>query len=133
LFKFKVRPTVRSKWWYDVLVYDTKKEMLKEARELYIKVFGHNCRKYVNGAEAITFGYSPSDKKKKNKLGDILFYKGYLGAGVVSHEMVHAAVYCHKEIRVNLNKLYNSYNDDERFADTVGYLNAQFWRKYRNE
>lgn len=61
--------------------------------------------------------------------GQVLFCKNTLGAGIVSHEMTHAALYWHHRNTKNFNPLEN-HKHDEALAWTQGHLVNQFWRRY---
>lgn len=67
-----------------------------------------------------------------SRVGVLCFHVGDFGCGVVSHEMVHAAVYAThagKSFPFRFTKRY-----DEALAWTVGDMVAQFYRWYwRNE
>ena len=66
------------------------------------------------------------------QLGIVAFCKQHIGAGVVAHEMVHAAVYATRPGKSWGWKFPATY--DEPLAWTVGDMVAQFYRWYwRNE
>ncbi len=63
--------------------------------------------------------------------GWIVFHMGHIGAGIVSHEMTHAALYYLQLWRPQLHRrLQTSRNADEVLAWVQGWLVAQFWRKF---
>jgi hypothetical protein len=71
-------------------------------------------------------------RQMKNR-GQVLFHSGYLGAGVVAHEMTHIALYSVAQRRRGCTYRLTK-PMDERLATMVGYLCIGFWRNYwRNE
>jgi hypothetical protein len=74
-------------------------------------------------------------------LGWVLFYRGYMGMGTVSHEMTHAAVAFARYDGVDLNDLIRSYppgvrnnrarreSPEERVATVQGNLVQQFYQR----
>jgi len=63
--------------------------------------------------------------------GWIVFHMGHMGAGIVSHEMTHAALYYLQFHRPQLHRrLQTSPKADEVLAWVQGWLVAQFWRKF---
>ena len=64
-------------------------------------------------------------------MGWIVFHRGHIGAGIVSHEMTHAALYYLQFWRPQLHRrLQTSRKADEVLAWVQGWLVAQFWRKF---
>src|SRR3990167_2399015 len=63
--------------------------------------------------------------------GWIVFHMGHMGAGIVSHEMTHAALRYLQFWRPQLHRrLQTSPRADECLAWVQGWLVAQFWRKF---
>lgn len=63
--------------------------------------------------------------------GWIVFHMGHLGAGIVSHEMTHAALRYLQLWRPQLHRrLQTSRKADEVLAWVQGWLVAQFWWKF---
>lgn len=60
--------------------------------------------------------------------GFIIFHRGRIGAGIVSHEMTHAALY-HLAYEKKMDPL-KSKRADELLAWTQGWLTSQFWTWY---
>lgn len=63
------------------------------------------------------------------KVGHVLFHQGNLGAGIVSHEMTHAAWFMMLRYHPRLVQSCSSVMD-ERMAWVQGWLVTQFWRKF---
>ena len=66
-------------------------------------------------------------KMPDGSLGQILLCKKAIGAGIVSHEMTHAAVfYLRNHQGMNISNPRN----DERLAYLQGDLTREFWREW---
>lgn len=69
--------------------------------------------------------------KTSPQMGWIVFHSKHLGAGIVSHEMTHAAMYYLQLWRPQLfRRLQSSKKADEALAWVQGWLVMQFWRKF---
>ena len=69
--------------------------------------------------------------QRQPDMGWIVFHVGHVGAGIVSHEMTHAALYYLQFWRPQLHRrLQTSRQADEVLAWVQGWLVAQFWRKF---
>lgn len=67
--------------------------------------------------------------------GVLFLHRGRLGAGIVAHEIAHAAVQYARRVRLSGRRVWRSVGGDEaqpneRFARITGDLNAQFWQHY---
>ncbi len=60
-------------------------------------------------------------------LGEICFHLRHLDAETVSHEMTHATVCWARRKGIDLGKIHEDRDIDERVAWTQGYLVGQFW------
>ena len=135
--KFKVRPFRNEKIYFNVLVFDTKREMKVDRKRAGID---------IEEFDAMTTTYVAYVKGKDGKLtksdmiGDIVFCKNDLGVGAVAHEMNHASnhVYQQKlqEHKHNLNfrkrdLLWKTM--DEGISWSTGYMTNQFFRKYKGK
>ena len=83
--------------------------------------------KYRDTRGGCTF-WTPQPGKR---VGCIVLPLDYIGAGIVSHELTHAALYWISR-RTALRAI--AYEDrhrlDERLANTQGWLVTQFWRHW---
>ena len=138
LLKFRVYPDQNRVLYFVVHIWRNKKEM-----------FEHNVR-YDRQAkrdryEANVIGQRwEYDGKLIPRLGEINFYDGGLDAGVISHEMTHAAFDWAKRKRLNMKfalekpiKVTNGRVDknhhEEAFCYAQGRMVEQFYeRVWRN-
>ena len=133
--RFRVKLEKKGKEYYDVRIFDYHAEIF----DYLHKKWPYNLDCDTNAA---TFAY---DRYKDNILqpilGDILFHKNGLGAGIVSHEMTHAANYWidRRVKKYQLGGMLNKKSKkgytiwralEEKHAWTVGYLTSQFYKKY---
>jgi hypothetical protein len=66
-----------------------------------------------------------ASKQVRRYRGNVCFHAGFIGVGVVAHEMTHSAMYFmrHKRWPVTIRGPH----DDEKLAGLVGELVRQFW------
>lgn len=80
---FRVYPASRHSFYFAVNIWPTKRAMRQ------------HCSWITGKFDAASTGQSitrfPSGKRTK-LLGEVNFYKSYIGAGVVSHELLHSAI-----------------------------------------
>lgn len=104
----------------------------RKARDLSFRARGHTKRTDFTFEAQATWWKTLRRIKARwrtgNCCGVILFHRGRIGAGIVSHEMTHAALY-HVAYRRKLDPL-KSKHADEVLAYTQGWLTTQFWRWY---
>lgn len=134
---FRVYCEKGKPFYYQVYIFDTI-----EAMQRHFTQTNRNVR-WQRGASEGRLGFEAIaqswEREKYNgrkiavrrtNIGQILFYAGNLGAGIVSHEMTHATTFwAHRTAKMDLSKLYSSRRIDERYAWVQGYLVAQFWTK----
>jgi hypothetical protein len=131
--KFNIKPERGRRGYYRVIVFKSRPDMLK-----WWRVHGDPNMRFFQ-FEALTFSYEAKRKhkgrwKKLDRIGDIIFYKGGFGSGVVSHEMAHAAIYHARTQKWKFK--FNGGGEDwhrehEKYAYIVGSLAHQFWDKYQ--
>ncbi len=112
---FRVRPVKGSRYYFLVHVADTLPAM-KAAKQLAACV-------------------SAEGKHRSNRglVGILFFARNTLGAGLVTHEMAHAAFrYCErKRLTVDhWNRGTTASVNEERFCDYIEELTRQFWIRY---
>jgi hypothetical protein len=113
--KFRVYTEGRASKYYTVFVFADKRAM-----RIY-----QNAQSDIWGVkrwtkfEAICTGWKIKDRKRWRNIGCVLFHLDYIGSGVVSHEMTHAAIFWRKKR-----------HSDERFCKVQGNLVRQFWWNY---
>jgi len=132
--KFKVYAVKGKPEYYRTWVFDTLDDM-------YVYADKYGLLSQHHGFEALTHSfraYKLTKNGKKGKMlpviGDVMFYKGCVEEGVVSHEMTHAATYyAHlKNWKFSFAlKDKNWRKIDEKYAWMQGYMVNQLWRKYK--
>lgn len=114
-------------FYVDAILFDTKEEMHN-----FITRHGSKPLDCL----AMSLGYTTINTKGNytKRLGTLVFYKGFMGAGVVAHECGHACFnYARTKRRCNFDEQGGDIDDD---ADEEFYLHAltrlvvQFWEKY---
>jgi hypothetical protein len=117
--------------YYTVYIFTTRAAMFEHFKRTNIGVQWRKgyCVRKMN-FHAIAQHWQVIPRRSPENIGQILFYAGYIGAGVVTHEMSHAAVYYAKHVKLDIARIYNSKRIDERFARMLGELVRQFWLKY---
>lgn len=118
-----------SKRFYTVFIFDTKQRMQNYGREMAKILKRPKLESFFNYA-GICWHWRPYAAKRKGgiEVGQVHLCIESIGAGVVSHEMTHAACY-HLEVATK-GKIRNFHEDnemDELLAWTQGELVRQFW------
>lgn len=82
------------------------------------------------GCQACVMGFHAwDDNGKRPFMGEICFHVAAINAGVVSHEMTHATVYWALRKGLELGKIHEPNDIDEKIAWTQGYMVSQFWER----
>ncbi len=123
--------------YYRILIFPSKDAMYAYERMLYSTTTRRGFKKRgpvrVRGTfnfTAITHRYDGYRRRagkwrRSLNLGQILFHDGGYGAGIVAHEMSHAALYSFNGWRRRSpNRL------DEALAWRIGFMVSEFWREY---
>jgi hypothetical protein len=129
-------------------VFDTKKEMyafydeyakhrVKDELSMELsKKGGFNGHRVENNYAAMCIPYvmlkrNNLDGPIGNDIGIVIFYKGRLGAGIVAHEMGHAALHYDREVNGNKNAEYgnNIGEKEEDMLHALFHLVRNFTRK----
>ncbi|MCK9369539.1 hypothetical protein M0R04_06500 [Candidatus Dojkabacteria bacterium] len=110
----------RSSFYFEVVVFKTKNEMLQRIRK--------DGGTTANDTEAYCL-YS----KRLKRLGKIYFYQGATEADTVAHEMIHAVSGYMDYIGVHILELSLSKASEaeERFCRAVDGLIKQFYKKVK--
>lgn len=150
VYIFNIRPD-GSKKYFKIFIFEEKWQMYVFYKE-YAKISGWKKKTGSHGSE---YGLAPcgtyDDKPKfsaivmpyvmyyvnsrkhkifKNRIGDILFYKGRLGVGVITHEFGHAAIH-HQRIKHGfLKKGLNLGKTNNKLEEAVLYDLASLVRKF---
>lgn len=110
------------------MVFDTKKEMF-EFKARYDKENGIEYG--YGGFGAIVMPYeiiNTETGKRRLEIGTCLFYKGNIGAGLISHEMLHCAMWYERLLNGNKNACFGdgTREDEERLCYILTYLVRSF-------
>jgi hypothetical protein len=135
---FRISPERGDKRFYRVLIFPTKALMyhyfdLRHARRRIEYRLGFEPS-LAHDFAALTTGYETYRRHRgrevlTNDVGEILFHEGFLGAGVVSHEMTHAALFWLERVGLSAQDLADP-SVEERLCLVVGHLCRKFWAKY---
>ncbi len=139
---FRVHPNDDRQHYYTVLVFDERYQMhlfhqkqigLIQAQEA--SALSSDAVTRLGEFEALTSSWrvEASDSTRQAhsdlNLGQILFYQKRLGAGIVSHEMTHAALFWLERIG-RLADLATDADVQEQCCQVQGNLTRQFWVKW---
>lgn len=137
--RFKLRPFKEEETpqYYWVTVYDTKEQLHKR---LIKEGYDHGgCEGICRSADWYRVNEDGSEELLPC-LGNIYFHKGFLGVGVVSHELMHAALRYYKKVLKykykdlgKVDKLGNVSEEEEDLCFLVQCLNREFWNKYNTD
>lgn len=128
-FTLHVYPKKGERFYFNVRIFHNKRAM----RLYYDAMSVPNKLKPLEKFEAVTcprIYYKDLDNMMpESDLGEILFYRPMTGCGIVSHEMLHAALHWMRVREENLQIASNE-ESEELLALTVGSLTRQFFIKY---
>ena len=144
LIKFNLRP--KNKGHYFVAhFFDTKKEM-QAWYETYVKVrvndganeshFRPSNSYQTDDFAAIVIPFEIFDINDGNEvmrpnIGICLFHRKALGSGLISHEMLHCALWYDRIVNGNINAQYGEEVGEEE--ERLAYLLTEFVRKFVNK
>lgn len=133
---------IETKHYFKARVFDTKKEMYAyymlyiSKREQTPKFKGFTGWSKKLNFEAIVMPYEKyrfigRKKIQDNSIGEVLFYKGRLGAGIVAHEMGHCAMWHDRLVRKNKRAIYGEQVSaaEERMLHCLYHLVRNFTRQ----
>lgn len=120
---FRIHPQASGKLYFVVNIWPTKKAM--HAHCWWVNANFDAC---CSGYDRIKNG------RKANHMGEINFAVKFLGAGVVTHEMVHAAMRHagrHQYRGLSFDQRDGMVSQAEEYlADVISRLTTQFWCHY---
>ena len=136
---FRVKPNPTKPHFYEVRIFDTKAAMVAHWHKRHES--GYFTDKSTGSGVVRKFEAIASSSEKLEQwsdgrwrktpwLGEVLFYKSFMGAGIVSHEMSHAGLYWLTRNKDTSKGFNLSRRDDEKLAEAVGELSRQFWVKW---
>jgi hypothetical protein len=128
-FSFKVFPKKKDKFFFEVRVFHSK-------RQMYAYYQSHpSPYKEVLDFTAInipvtTYKIAGRRMNMQPNLGEILFHRPQTGSGIVSHEMTHAALHWARVTKQSLSLTKAGTDEEEVIALAIGNLTRQFMAKY---
>lgn len=137
--KFNIHPEPGSKKFYTVMILPNKKAMFRAydsiaerlSRMCPYENVGHKFAAITIGFESLRVN-SDGSEVVNNHIGYILFYRNFIGAGVVAHEMAHAGLFYIDRLHIGRENL-EEYDIEERLCLVVGELNRKFWLQYHKK
>mgnify|MGYP001593298004 CR=1 FL=1 len=130
---FKIKYAKNSQKYIKAFIFRDKETMYK-FYELQLEKTGQkdklNFSAMFQPFKIISF--KNKKEKEKNHMGNLLFYQGATGSGVVSHECGHASLYwfCENNPHPKEYKVIKNMEKEEELLWTLGYLVSQFWKNY---
>ena len=127
---FRIRPKPDRPEYYQVRIFKTQEQMFRWSERRGFDVGGREAN---TGAYVCSFQLYHIDadggEKTLPQIGIICLHLDELGAGVVSHEMTHAALYW---FRYSLGDYSQLEQGDylETVCQVQGDLTGQFWDRY---
>ena len=108
-----------------------------ESKELMGAYYLQRCKDWGNNPEPLEFGamVSPFEKRLGEvlnpEIGEAIFYKGKLGSGLISHEMLHCALWHERLVEGNTNATFGTDcgEVEERLCHTLTEFVGQFVNK----
>lgn len=131
--QFKIYTGLRGEGsqWFNVLIFRTQPEMCafrKEQVRITPTLYNRIIDKRPNYRACAAY-WTGNDGRNVLNCGQMLFCQKAVGAGVVSHECTHAALYwCENNLR-KFDPMKNN-RHDEKLAWMQGWLTQQFWQKW---
>lgn len=116
--------------YYTVRIFRSKAAMIQYQRDIYA---GDGIRR-EDGFEAMCMSWRryrlhAGRWHLVKECGAILFHQGFLGAGVVAHELAHAAFRLAGS-RPGRRVDFRSIQREEAYCRRLGKLVSKFWRAY---
>jgi len=127
---FRIYPNSDRRRFYKVFVFKEKGDMVA-FWEAQVRTGMMGRQDEIGGfeAQATCFIRKNSHGKVLPTCGQLLFYAGSVGSGIVAHEMSHAAFYYLERFRPKFRPR-SCRDDEESLAWATGYLVNQFWNKF---
>jgi len=131
-WKFRLYPEPgKSRLFVRAIVFRRRKDQLA-----FWKLMGDRIGRSAGAAHSEIERYLPSGRKD-GLIGIAVFRHSTLGAGLVTHELMHAVSAWARRKRIPTASLGERGGDgiippnapEERMAQAIGQMTAQFWRK----
>lgn len=137
---FRVYPERNRKLYYQVFIFPNRRQMYLFRDEQhrsgaigYRKGHGKGSNRFLAICQSwITENFGPRGGMTLGRsIGEILFAVPYIGAGVVSHEMTHAAIRWGANKGIDGRKVMSEFGrDEERICLAQGHMVRQFWNHW---
>lgn len=111
---FKVYVCNECSAYYEIYFADSREELYAELKERF---------EYEN--DKMTAVCITENESSGDLMGYIYYQKVMMGAGYVTHELAHAAFRSVERHGLDVS----TEAGEERFCQTLEYMNAQFWRE----
>jgi len=106
-FRLKMK---RTKHFFTVTVFDTKKEMLND----YVTKYDEHIK--FEACVKPCFFQCESSLEIGKDIGSVYFYRGNLKAGLLAHEMLHCALWYDRIVNLNHRNTYIELDSEEQLA-----------------
>ena len=130
---FKIKYTKNNQKYIKTFIFRDKETMYK-FYELQLQKTGQKDKvDFIAMFQPFkTISLKNKKEKEKNHMGNLLFYVGATGSGVVAHECGHATLYWFLENNPHPKeyKVIKNMKKEEELLWTLGYLVSQFWKNY---
>jgi hypothetical protein len=141
--KFRIYPEKDRFRYYTVFVFPSKRAMytyFREQRGILDRVDGTdrcngecNFQALATGWTVCNYGPDKTETINERDIGQILCHQGRIGAGLISHEMTHAALFWAAREKLNPKRVVcgeGNRAEHERFCTVQGNLVRQFWLRW---
>ena len=139
-FQFRVYPEKRGGEYYACIIFPIREAMLAyddEQRKLLKyphRVPSEEHKAQVRSWTAIKTDALGRFSHRGRSLGEIHFFLGGMGVGVVAHEAAHATLFWARKGKIPASRLYSHRGDQdslhEKFCWVLGNINRQIWNGY---
>lgn len=119
----------RSRYFFKVSVFNTKSQMYtyfrKRGKSIGLK---RNDNKLDFFGICMCYEHIDIQNKRMPDIGEVLLFRGKIGAGIVAHEMLHAALHYERLVSKNEQATFtnNIGKEEERLAYCLTDLVRQF-------
>jgi len=131
-WKFRLYPEPdHSRLFVRAYVFERRKDQLK-----FWRMMGGCIGREASAAHSEIERYLPNGRKD-GVIGCAVFRRKTLGAGLVTHELLHAVAAWARRKKITTESLGERGDDgvipqdapEERMAQAIGQMTAQFWRR----
>lgn len=139
--RFILKPRKSYKEYYSVRIYNKKADMHQrlidtgDIDNFYWSKNKPTCEAICRSFERVRI--SKDLEQKLPECGEILFYRGFLGAGIVAHEITHASLgFFRNVMKLDISTINNTKkgrqagDSEEILCELNQAMNAMFWDKF---